>query len=159
MCMKKSAGILLYQEEGDELRLLLVHPGGPFWKNKDVGAWSIPKGEFTDEEDPLAAAKREFQEETGMAIDGTFISLPPVKQNSNKMIYAFALEASFDTTVINSNLFDIEWPPRSGKTLTIPEVDKAEWFPENIARTKIIPGQVPLIDGLKKVLELRQQKN
>lgn len=145
---KKSAGILVYRNKKDITEFFLVHPGGPFWKNKDEGAWSIPKGEFADDEDPLNAAKREFKEETGQAIDGAFISLTPVKQKSGKIIYAWAVEADIDPAAIKSNLFEMEWPPKSGKKQEFPEVDRAEWFTTEQAKEKINTSQAALIEEL-----------
>jgi predicted NUDIX family NTP pyrophosphohydrolase len=145
--MKKSAGILLYRKKAGATEVLLVHPGGPFWKNKDAGAWSIPKGEFTDE-DPLSAAKREFEEETGIAVDGNFLALSPLKQKSGKLVMAWALQKNIDASKIKSNEFDMEWPPRSGRQIRIPEVDRGEWFTPSVAKQKIIPGQAALIDEL-----------
>jgi predicted NUDIX family NTP pyrophosphohydrolase len=147
--MKKSAGILLYRKKAGAIEVFLVHPGGPFWKNKDAGAWSIPKGEFTDE-DPLTAAKREFEEETGIAVDGKFIELSPLKQKSGKLVMAWALLKNIDASKIASNQFSFEWPPKSGKHILIPEVDKADWFIPSIAKEKIIPGQAAFIDELLK---------
>lgn len=152
--MKKSAGLLLYRKTNDEPELFLVHPGGPFWKNKDAGAWSIPKGEFTDDEDPLTAAKREFKEETGLPINGVFLPLSPVKQKSGKLIYAWAIEQDMDEASIKSNLFQMEWPPRSGKQQGFPEVDRAGWFSIAQAKEKIVPGQLPLINQLLHLLNL-----
>lgn len=146
--MRKSAGLLLYRKRDAATEFLLVHPGGPFWKNKDEGAWSIPKGEFEDGEDPLNAAKREFQEETGFIIEGDFIELNPVKQQSGKMIYCWGVKADIDADNITSNLFSLEWPPRSGKFIEIPEVDRAGWFVYETAKKKLIPGQVSLLDEL-----------
>lgn len=149
--MKKSAGILLYRGSKKKPEVLLVHPGGPFWKNKDPGAWSIPKGEFTDE-DPLAAAQREFAEETGIAVDGDFITLTPLKQKSGKLIFAFALRKDIDVASIRSNVFELEWPPKSGKKIEVPEVDRAGWFEPDTAREKINPGQTRFIDELVTIL-------
>ena len=145
---KQSAGILLYKLVRNELQVLLVHPGGPFWSKKDEGAWTIPKGEFDDGEEPLSAAIREFKEETGVSLEGEFLLLSPVKQKSGKLIHAWALQGDMDPTKINSNTFDIEWPPRSGKTKSFPEVDKAEWFSAKNAMSKINPAQVSLITEL-----------
>jgi len=142
--MKRSAGILAYRWR-DEPELFLVHPGGPFWKNKDDGSWSIPKGEIDPDENPLRAALREFQEETGQAIDGDFVPLDPVKIASGKVIEAWAVEQDLDASAIASNTFEIEWPPRSGKRQAFPEVDRAAWFTGPIALQKITPGQVPLL--------------
>ena len=149
---KKSAGILLYRKKNKQLEVLLVHPGGPFWAKKDVGAWSIPKGEYEEGEDALAAAKREFEEELGKKVLATaFHELPPVKSKSNKTVVAFAANEDFDTTNITSNVIWIDWPPRSGKRIQVPEVDKAEWFNIEAARDKIIGYQLPLIDRLLKL--------
>ena len=146
---KKSAGILLFKIENKILKIFLAHPGGPFWKNKDDGAWTIPKGEFDDDEDALEAAKREFEEETGIKISGKFIELKPVKQKSGKLILAWAAEGDLDPKKINSNEFEIEWPPRSGKRKSFPEIDKADWFNLTDAKKKIIEGQLPLIIELE----------
>ena len=148
--MKTSAGILLYRFTNKVLEVFLVHPGGPFWKNKDVGAWSIPKGEFTESEDPLKAAQREFKEETSIEVSGNFIALTPVKLKSGKLVYAWALEKDVDHTRITSNHFPLEWPPKSGKMIEVPEVDEAGWFTIKEAKEKINPGQLPLIDELIK---------
>jgi predicted NUDIX family NTP pyrophosphohydrolase len=146
---KKSAGLLLYRFHTDGTEVLLVHPGGPFWAKKDDGAWSIPKGEFGPGEDPLDAAKRELEEETGIIADGTFIELTPLKQKSGKLIYAWALQKDIDPAGIKSNSFELEWPPRSGIKKSFPEIDRAEWFTMDAARNKINGGQVPLIDELE----------
>ena len=143
---KKSAGILLYRlEKGFEV--FLVHPGGPFFAQKDLGAWSIPKGEFTDEE-PLEAAKREFQEEVGLALTGEFIELSPVKHKSGKMVFAWAQKGNVDPQSLVSNTFEMQWPPLSGKFQEFPEVDRGEWFTADVAKQKINPAQIPLIDEL-----------
>jgi predicted NUDIX family NTP pyrophosphohydrolase len=144
---KKSAGILLFRKRG-EIEFLLVHPGGPFWKNKDTGAWSVPKGEFDDEEDGLEAAQREFFEETGQQVEGYFIELNPIRQKSGKMVYAWAVEGDFDPAALKSNLFEVEWPPRSGKKQSFPEVDKAAWFNLEKAKEKIVPAQSLLLEDL-----------
>ena len=146
--MRKSAGILLYKKERDFLLLFLVHPGGPFWKDKDAGSWTIPKGEFTEGEEPLAAAQREFFEETGQKIDGHFYELKPVKQKAGKIVYACAVQGEIDAGNIVSNSFKSEWPYKSGKWITVPEVDKGEWFTAEEARQKINPAQVAFIDEL-----------
>lgn len=151
--MLKSAGLLLYRTSPGRTEYFLVHPGGPFWKNKDIGAWSVPKGEFEDGEDPLKAAQREFEEETGIAIHGKFIELKPVKQKSGKMVHTWACEGDIDHTIIRSNTFPFEWPPRSGKYIEIPEVDKGGWFTYEEAKEKLIPGQVPILDELKNMLD------
>ena len=150
--MQKSAGILLYRIKGNEPELFLVHPGGPFWKNKDFGAWSIPKGEFNEGEDPLDAAKREFKEETGTTINGKFIELLPIKQKSGKLVYAWAVEGEIDPITVVSNTFPLEWPPKSGKFQIFPEIDRAAWFRIVEAREKLLLTQVPLIDQLLNLL-------
>jgi len=146
--VKESAGILLYRKNDNQLQVFLVHPGGPFFKNKDLGAWSIPKGEFLDDEDPLVAAKREFMEETGQSAEGTFIRLEPVRLKSGKLVYAWAVEGDIDHETIVSNVFEIEWPPKSGKKQAFPEIDRAGWFDVEIAKEKINAGQVGLIENL-----------
>ncbi len=151
--MKTSTGILLYRMIETQLQVFLVHPGGPFWKNKDEGAWSIPKGEFEMGENPLDAAKREFEEETGQKIDGYFIPLEPVKLKSGKVIYAWAVEGEVDAGRINSNYIEIPWPPKSGKMLQVPEVDRGEWFDKAMAMTKINSAQANLVEQLAKMIE------
>lgn len=150
--MKQSAGILLYKKVEENIFLLLAHPGGPFWKNKDAGAWSIPKGEFTDEEKALDAAIREFEEETSYKLSGDFIELQTVKMKSGKIIFAWALEKDLDATTIKSNEIEIEWPPKSGKKISIPEIDRVEWFSVDIALQKIIPVQADFINRLIKII-------
>jgi predicted NUDIX family NTP pyrophosphohydrolase len=145
---KLSAGLLLYRRGDAGLEVLLAHPGGPFWAKKDLGAWSIPKGEFTAGEEPLAAARREFAEEIGTAIDGDFIALAPVKQPGGKIVHAFALEFDLSVQRISSNTFEMEWPPRSGKMQDFPEVDRAAWFTLDEAKRRIQKGQVALLDEL-----------
>jgi len=152
---KKSAGILLFRGASTSLQVLLVHPGGPFWAKKDDGAWSIPKGEFDDSEDPLAAALREFEEETGGSVNGESIALDPVRQASGKLVYGFAIEGDFDVSSLKSMTFVMEWPPRSGKQQTFPEVDRACWFSPNDARRKILKGQSRLLDELEQMLARR----
>jgi predicted NUDIX family NTP pyrophosphohydrolase len=144
---KNSAGLLLYRRRA-ELEVFLVHPGGPFWAKKDAGVWSIPKGEIAEDEDPLQAAKREFLEETGFAIDGEYQFLEPIKQSSGKVVQAWAIEADCDPAELRSNLFSLEWPPKSGKAKDYPEVDRAAWFTIPEARQKILSGQIGLIDQL-----------
>ena len=143
---KLSAGILLFRRRGNDLEFFLVHPGGPFWAKKDDGAWSIPKGEYEAAEDPLEAAKREFLEETGSAIDGDFLPLTPLKQPSGKVISAWSVQGDIDPGALRSNLFEMEWPPRSGKKAQFPEVDRGSWFSPDVARRKLSPGQVPFVD-------------
>lgn len=150
---KKSAGILFYRFKNELPEVLLVHPGGPFWARKDVGAWSVPKGEFDDDEEPLTAAIREVKEELGFEAAGEFIALAPAKQKSGKIVYTWALMQDLDADHIISNTFEMEWPPNSGKTINIPEVDKAGWFSIEEAREKIISGQVPILESL--LFELR----
>lgn len=149
--IKQSAGILLYRFKHHTMEVLLVHPGGPFWAKKDAAAWSIPKGEFDNDEGALDAARREFKEETGIAVDGDFITLKPVKLKSGKTIYAFALQGDLDTSSISSNYFEMEWPPRSGKKQSFPEIDKSEWFTIGVAREKINSAMIPLLDELVKL--------
>jgi predicted NUDIX family NTP pyrophosphohydrolase len=151
--MKRSAGVLLYKVVEGAPQVLLIHPGGPFWANKDAGAWSIPKGEPGKDEDALAAAIREFTEETGMRPEGDFQPLGEIVQAGGKAVTAFALESNFDPSSLASNHCEIEWPPRSGKRLSIPEVDRAEWFRVDEARRKINLRQIPFLDRL--VLRLK----
>src|SRR3990172_1983337 len=143
----KSAGLLLYRRAGGTLEVLLVHPGGPFWAKKDAGSWSIPKGEF-DAEDALTAARREFAEETGTAVDAAATALRPVKQPSGKVVHAFAVEGDFDPATLRSNTFEMEWPRGSGRKRQVPEVDRAAWFKVAEARRKILAGQQPILDDL-----------
>ena len=152
---KKSAGILLFRRRGGVIELLLVHPGGPFWAKKDAGAWSIPKGEFADPEDPLAAARREFAEETGGTAGGEPIELTPLRQPGGKTVFAWAIEGDFDPDRLRSNRFAMEWPPRSGRTQEFPEVDRAGWFPPEEAREKILKGQVGFVEQLLALLGAR----
>lgn len=149
---KQSAGILLYRKSEGKLQVFLVHPGGPFFKNKDDGSWSIPKGEFLDDEDPLQAAKREFEEETGQTVTGKFINLNPITQKGGKKVHAWAVEGDIDPLTVKSNYFEMEWPPRSGKQQLFPEVDRAGWFDMDIARMKINLAQTGLIDELAETL-------
>ena len=150
---KESAGIVLYRYRDSTLEIFLVHPGGPFWKNKDSGAWSIPKGEFDRREDPLQAARREFHEETGCSVDGSFIALGPVRQAGGKMVHAWAVEGDCEAESIRSNSFTIEWPPRSGQRKDFLEVDRAGWFSLGLAREKILKGQLMLLDELQRILK------
>src|SRR6056297_1209843 len=149
---KKSAGIFMYRFREMKLQVFLVHPGGPFWARKDKAAWSIPKGEFDDLEAPLEAAKREFQEETGMPVTGDFINLGEIKQPGRKIIYVWAVEGDCDPAAIKSNTFEMQWPPNSGKYKSFPEVDRAGWFSLGAAREKLHKGQVVLIDRLAEKL-------
>lgn len=148
-----SAGVLLYRLGGGHLEVLLVHPGGPFWAKKDFGAWSIPKGEYEDE-DPMQAAVREFEEETGSLLDlSGSIYLGELKQPSGKIVSAWAVEGIFDPQKLSSNHFEMEWPPRSGKSQSFPEVDKAQWFGVSEASLKILKGQAPFINILVEALQ------
>lgn len=142
---------MLYRRQKNQLEVLLAHPGGPFWKNKDEGAWTIPKGEISEGEDRLAAAIRETKEELGVKLSGDFIALTPVKQKSGKVIFAWALEQDIDPGMIASNSFEIEWPPKSGLMKSFPEIDRAEWFEMEEALQKINPGQSPLLIELSKM--------
>jgi predicted NUDIX family NTP pyrophosphohydrolase len=154
MAKKDSAGILLYRIRPGKLEVFLVHPGGPFWARKDAGAWSVPKGEFEDGTDPLETAKREFFEETGSPIDGSFAALMPQKQRSGKMVHAWAVQGNIDPSSVRSNSFSMEWPPRSGKQQEFPEVDKGEWFTIPAAREKLLAGQRGFLDELEKKLRI-----
>jgi predicted NUDIX family NTP pyrophosphohydrolase len=148
---KQAAGILLYRRGRAGLEVLLAHPGGPLWARKDAGAWTLPKGQFTDSELPLDAAKREFEEEMGSAPSGEFQSLGTIRQPSGKVIHAWAAEADFDVRTVKSNLFELEWPPKSGLTAEFPEIDRAGWFSIAEARIKIIKGQEPFIGKLLEI--------
>ncbi|HET6251657.1 MAG TPA: NUDIX domain-containing protein [Tepidisphaeraceae bacterium] len=147
-----SGGLLLYRVNRGKLEVLLVHPGGPFWRNKDEGAWSIPKGEINDGEDLLDAARREFAEETGCRPAGRFIPLKPVKQKSGKIVHAWAVEGNLDPDAIRSNVFMMEWPPKSGKQAEFPEVDRAAFFDLPAARNKINPAQTAFVNELERLL-------
>lgn len=151
--MKTSAGILLYKKQEAEYYFFLVHPGGPFWKHKDAGAWSIPKGEVEENEDPLKRARIEFKEETGKEINGNFIPLVPIRQKSGKWVKAWAMEGDIATDNCSSNLIQLEWPPRSGKRIQIPEVDRWEWFKLEEAKLKINPAQLSFILEVSKLLK------
>lgn len=144
----QSAGILVFRKNNGDIEFLLAHPGGPFYKNKDEGSWSIPKGELDEEEDPLAAAKREFFEETGLAIKGKFMPLIQVKYKSGKIIHAWAVEADLDISIMHSNTFLLEWPPRSKKMMEVAEIDRCDWFTYELAKKKILPALAPLLDDL-----------
>ncbi len=151
--MAASAGILLYRLRGDGPEVLLVHPGGPLWARKDAGAWSIPKGEYDDGEEPLSAARREFQEELGSALPaGEPLDLGEIRQRSGKRVSAWAQAGELDVDMVRSNTFELEWPPRSGRTREFPEVDRAEWFPLALARERINPAQAELLDRLAAAL-------
>jgi predicted NUDIX family NTP pyrophosphohydrolase len=154
-----SAGILAYRHGQSGIEVFLVHPGGPFWAKKDDAAWSIPKGLFDENEDPLAAARREFHEETGSLLDGAFASLGQFRQSGGKIVTVFAIETEVDETAITSNLFEMEWPPGSGKRQKFPEVDRAAWFDIEMARRKAHKGQAPIIDALARHLGLDSAGN
>ena len=149
---KQAAGILLFRRGAAGTEVLLAHPGGPLWARKDLGAWTLPKGQFTEGEQPIDAAKREFEEEMGSAPGGEFQPLGTLKQPSGKVIHAWAAESDFDTANVNSNLFSMEWPPRSGRFAEFPEVDRAAWFSIVEARQKILKGQAPFLDRLLALL-------
>jgi predicted NUDIX family NTP pyrophosphohydrolase len=154
---KRSAGLLIYRYKVEnEIELLLVHPGGPFFTKKDTGVWSIPKGEYEDGEDALEVAKRELEEETGNTIgNGNFVKLKPVTIKSGKQITAWAVRTDFEKCFICSNNFEMEWPPKSGKKQSFPEVDRADWFSVKVAKEKINPGQLPLVNELVEMLKKR----
>jgi predicted NUDIX family NTP pyrophosphohydrolase len=146
---KRSAGILLYRVAGGAPEVLLVHPGGPYWARKDAGAWSIPKGEHEDGEDPQSCALREFEEETGVELPPSELAeLGSVKQKSGKVVTAWAAEGDLDADAVSSNTFTIEWPPRSGRTAEFPEIDRAGWFEIETAREKLVPAQTEFLDRL-----------
>lgn len=152
---RRSAGLLLYRRQGRGLEVLLVHPGGPFWARRDEGAWSLPKGEIAEGEDPLAAALREFAEELGSPPRsvGEALALEPVRQAGGKVVLAWALEGDFDPAGLSSNSFELEWPPRSGRMRAFPEVDRAAWFTPGEARAKLLAGQRPLVEQLERRLD------
>ncbi|MFP4002226.1 MAG: NUDIX domain-containing protein [Alphaproteobacteria bacterium] len=148
----KSAGLLLYRRDGDTVRVLLVRPGGPFWQKRDAGAWSVPKGEYDPGEDPETVARREFEEELGVGPppgDARYVG--EVVQAGGKRVVAYAIEGDLDVSAVESNSFEMEWPPRSGRRRSFPEVDRAEWFPLDVAREKILPAQCPLLDYLAEI--------
>jgi predicted NUDIX family NTP pyrophosphohydrolase len=149
---KRSAGVLLYRVADEGLCVLLVHPGGPFWARKDLGAWTIPKGEYSATEEPLAAARREFEEETGARPAGDFRPLGEVTQPGRKVVAAWAVAGDFDPATLVSNTFELEWPPRSNRMARFPEIDRAQWFSLGEARQKILPGQRAFIDRLEQLL-------
>jgi predicted NUDIX family NTP pyrophosphohydrolase len=144
----RSAGVLAYRHRSDDLEVLLVHPGGPFWRNKDAGAWSIPKGEFTNDELAEDAARREFAEELGVTLNAALLPLGEIKQRGGKVVVAFAAETDFNVADLVSNTFEMEWPPRSGHLARFPEVDRAAWFDLAAARKQINPAQATLLDRL-----------
>jgi predicted NUDIX family NTP pyrophosphohydrolase len=150
---KRSAGILVFRRDAAGLSVLLAHPGGPIFRRRDAGVWTIPKGEIEPDEEPLAAARRELGEETGFSVEGPFTDLGTVTQRSGKVVHAFAAEARVDPTQLESSLFRMEWPPRSGTFADFPEVDRAEYFSIDVARTKLIPAQAEFLDRLLATLE------
>jgi predicted NUDIX family NTP pyrophosphohydrolase len=150
--VRTSSGILLYRLRSQTLEVFLVHPGGPYWINKDDGAWGIPKGELEESEDALLAAQREFLEETGSAVAGPFTALTPVKQRGGKWVRAWAAKGELDPASLKSNLFSMEWPPRSGRMQSFPEIDRGDWFGLDEARVKISASQLPLLDELTTLL-------
>lgn len=154
--MKQSAGILLYRKKDDSIDFFLVHPGGPFFAKKQEGVWTVPKGEIDPGEDPLACAIREFEEETGYKISGDFIPLTPIRQKGGKIVHCWALQYEVDAEKIKSNLFTMEWPPKSGKIKSFPEVDKAGWLKIEEAKKLINPGQV---DFLMEVIDIRSSES
>jgi predicted NUDIX family NTP pyrophosphohydrolase len=156
---KKSAGLLMYRKREGRIEVLLVHPGGPFWAKKDERAWSIPKGEYSAEEDPLEAAKREFKEETGFTAEGDFKQLKPIIQPSGKEVIAWAFEGDCDPAKCKSNTFSMEWPPHSGKQQEFPEIDKAEWFTTDVAKKKILRGQIPFLEQLELVIAHEKERH
>jgi predicted NUDIX family NTP pyrophosphohydrolase len=151
---KRSAGLLMFRRKDSEVEVFLVHPGGPFWAKKDAGAWMIPKGEYVDGELPLDAARREFQEETGFEASGEFIDLGTVKQASGKLVRAWAFEGDCDPQKLTSNFCEVEWPPRSGRMIEIPEVDRGAWYPLTAAKSSILKSQQPFLDVLRMKLQI-----
>ena len=147
---KQAAGILVYRKKNKKLEVFLCHPGGPLYKNRDAGVWQIPKGEFELNEDPFDAAKREFKEETSQTIEGEFVKLTPVKYKTGKIVYAWSVKGDVDEKKVKSNLFKMEWPPKSGKQMEFPEVDRGEWFEINEAKRKILPALIPFIEEIEK---------
>ena len=150
---KRSAGLLLFRRRGEVIEVFLVHPGGPFWAKKELGAWSIPKGEFAEGEDPLAAAQREFTEETGFAAPRDAVALGELKQAGGKMVMVWAAEGDCDPEKLVSNRCEIEWPPRSGRKMEIPEVDRGAWYAMDKARERILQSQQPFLERLRSQLE------
>ena len=152
MAAKRSAGILLYRLRAGRLEVLLAHPGGPFWAKKDAGAWTIPKGEIGDGEEAEAAARREFNEETGLEAGAGLLRLTPIRQKSGKTVLAWAAAGDCDPASVRSNTFSMEWPPKSGRQQEFPEIDRAAWFALGEARSRILPAQVPLLDELERLV-------
>ena len=154
---KRSAGLLMYRHRGQGIQVFLMHPGGPLWTHKDVGAWSVPKGEYTESEAPLAAAQREFREETSYVASGPFLPLAPIRQSSGKILTVWAFQGDCDAMAMRSNTFMMEWPPHSGHQHAFPEVDRAAWFDLASARQKIVPGQRGFLDDLQQQLREHEQ--
>jgi predicted NUDIX family NTP pyrophosphohydrolase len=150
---KRSAGLLMYRESAEKIEVFLVHPGGPLWSRKDQGVWTIPKGEYEADEDPLSAAQREFHEETGFIATGEFIELGTVRQKSGKVVTAWAFQGNCNAADLVSNSCEIEWPPRSGRRIQIPEVDRGQWFSFDVAKTYIRAEQIPLMDSLDRWID------
>jgi len=151
---KRSAGLLMYRRSGERVEVLLAHPGGPFWAKKDLGAWSIPKGEYEADEDPLQAANREFEEESGVVPAGSFVALGEIKQAGGKIVTAWAVEGDCDASSLKSNTFSIEWPPDSGRLAEFPEVDRWEWFSLEDAGNRILAGQKEFLERLAKLMDV-----
>ncbi|KFI28290.1 NUDIX hydrolase [Haematobacter missouriensis] len=149
---RRSAGLLLYRRPPTGVEVLLVHPGGPYWRRQDAGAWSVPKGEYGPQESPEAAARREMMEETGLVVGTPLLPLGTIRQKGGKEVTAFATEGDFDPATLVSNSFEMEWPPRSGHTVSFPEVDQARWFPLAEARIRLLPAQVPFLHRLEQAL-------
>jgi predicted NUDIX family NTP pyrophosphohydrolase len=149
---KRSAGLLMYRRRNSELQVFVIHPGGPFWSNKDLGAWSIPKGEYVNDEEPLEVARREFEEETSFSSKGNFIGLGDLKQPGGKIVTAWAFEGDCDPEKLKSNTFMMEWPPRSGRQIEVPEVDRACWYSIEDARRRLLPGQRAFLDRLLETI-------
>jgi len=148
----RSAGLLMWRRRPEGIEVFLVHPGGPFWATRDEGAWSIPKGEYAEGEQPLEAARREFREETGLSVEGEYVPLEPVRQKGGKTVMAWAVEGDCEAAAVSSNTFEMEWPPRSGRRQEFPEIDRAAWFPLDEAAAKILKGQLPLLEQLVQLL-------
>lgn len=157
--LKRSAGLLMYRRGNAGLEVFLVHPGGPFWAKKDHGAWSIPKGQYLEDENPLEAARREFEEETGFTSGGNFIELGDLKQPSGKIITAWAFEGDGDPNKLRSNTFQMEWPPRSGRQMEVPEIDRGAWYAVEEARSRLLNGQRPFLDRLRERVTQQPREN
>ena len=156
MASPRSAGILCYRLRGGAPEVLLAHPGGPFWAKKDLGAWTIPKGEIAEGEDAMAAAMREFNEETGIHATGPLAPLPPIRQRGGKTVLAWAMQGDCDPAALRSNTFLMEWPPRSGRMAEFPEVDRIQWFTFAEAQARILPAQAPLLHELERILNAKE---